>query len=222
MIENREVLTMAKEKKRYFSLTIVSFLATISAVLITLGVSFAITTYIQKGSRENTIVTGTFLFQYNEGTEEGNGIKLENTLPMSDEEGKKLLGAHNVFDFSVLATVKGAPVTYEIIAVKQANSTLADYQAKLYLTERKSDVIEAELPGTVVNGNVMRYSDLTDTMQSGINGKTIYREVVPGDTGSYHKNFRLRMWLASDVDTNDEANQGKVFSVKLHVYAHAE
>ena len=89
---------------------IVSIVLLLSLVLITVGISYAFFTYIGQGSTENTITTGNLTFVYDEKNAQGNGIKLSNAFPISDDTGKSQIGSDNVFDFQVIATTQGAPI----------------------------------------------------------------------------------------------------------------
>lgn len=212
---------------------IVLVLAIFLLVAVTIGVSYAFFTYARLGTTENTITTGTITFLYDEKNASGNGIVITDALPTTDANGKILTGDNNVFDFKVLATTTGnTSLPYEITARKKADSTAPEDAIKIYLTEVGTDT-ETPAPLTLKDTNVTRFSELTQTgvaVSDGIIEKTIYNGSVPANSTNYEKNFRLRMWIADDVDyspTKDsEGNDvypmnNKKFTVTVNVYANA-
>lgn len=182
---------------------LLSILGVLSLVLITAGVTYAFFSYAKEGLTENTISTGTITFVYDElADQEGNQIKIENALPMSDSEGMALEGEKNVFNFKVTSTVSGdASIPYEVTARKKSG-TLSEDQIKLYLESTGSETNGENF--TVANGEVKTYKDLTQTateVPAGTVEKTIYKGTVPGGS-NYTQNFELRMWIAGDKDEN--------------------
>ena len=212
---------------------ILLILALFLLIAVTAGVSYAFFTYTRLGETDNTITTGTITFLYDEQNALGNGIGITDALPMSDEDGKVVTGTNNVFDFRILATTTGnADIPYEITARRKDNSDAIDSNVKLYLTEVGTDN-ETAAPLTMNGDTVRKYSELTQTttpVGDEIVEKTIYRDVVPGTTTNYEKNFRLRMWISDDTDfspeTDEEGNDNypmnnKKFTVTVNVYANA-
>lgn len=212
---------------------IVLVLAIFLLVAVTIGVSYAFFTYARLGTTENTITTGTITFLYDEKNASGNGIVITDALPTTDANGKILTGDNNVFDFKVLATTTGnTSLPYEITARKKADSTAPEDAIKIYLTEVGTDT-ETPAPLTLKDTNVTRFSELTQTgvaVSDGIIEKTIYNGSVPANSTNYEKNFRLRMWIADDVDyspTKDSQGNdvypmnNKKFTVTVNVYANA-
>ena len=105
---------------------LLSVLGVAILVVAVVGVSFAAFSYSRTGEQVNTITTGTITMNY---TDDSNGIKLTNAMPMSDENGKALTGENNVFDFTVTATINGSGTTtinYDVTATKESDSTLDD------------------------------------------------------------------------------------------------
>ena len=167
-----------------------------------------------KGTTSNIITTGNISFAYTEGDFVGNGIKITNALPISDEEGKILFGANNYFDFSINGNSSVNDVNYEIVVNKDASSTMDDGNIKIYLTEiTAAGEVPSEL---VINNSVKTYSELNDSTKQ--NGKIVYLGTMKNNTSNYNKKFRLRMWIASDVDFTEV--MGKELSVKVNVVAY--
>ena len=183
---------------------LLSILGVLSLVLITAGVTYAFFSYAKEGLTENSITTGTITFIYDElAGQAGNQIRIENALPMTDDEGKALQDEYNVFNFTVTSTVSGdASIPYEVTARKKAGSTLSDDQIKLYLTSTGSETNGENF--TLDGTNVKTYADLTQTstdVPTGTVEKTIYKGTVPAKS-NYTQNFELRMWIAGGEDGN--------------------
>jgi len=77
--------------------TIISIVAVVLLIVIVLGVSYAVFTYSQVGTKNNVIKSGSITFAYNETT---NGINISNVMPISDIAGKAQTGEGNVFEFT--------------------------------------------------------------------------------------------------------------------------
>ena len=204
---------------------LLSILGIITLVIVTVGVSYAFFSYTKKGTTENSIKTGTITFLYTEVTGVGKGIKIEDSLPISDDQGKLLTGSGNVFEFKITSdTLSNTSIPYEITARKSSNSTLEESAVKVYLTEVDGEESELLLDN---------YSNLkgTDTnVPEGIVEKTLYKGKVPANTTKYEKNFKLRMWLDEGIDfspvKDEDGNDtypynGKTFTLTVNVYANA-
>lgn len=210
------------KKKKYE--TIITSVLLLCLILVVIGVSFAFFTYSRQGSRENTIITGSLTFIYDEQQKEGNGITLDNAFPMSDETGKTQIGNNNVFDFQVLATTAGESIFYEVIGEKDEASTLAEEMVKIYLTSLNGSV-EEEISTTVKDGSVTTYDELIDTTIVDQKGKTLYQDIVPEGQKNYLKSFRLRMWIKDEeeIDTDGQwDNNSKFFTIRINVIAGGE
>ncbi|MEG1987520.1 MAG: hypothetical protein RR047_03545, partial [Bacilli bacterium] len=170
----------------------------LSVIVITVGVTYAFFTYVGMGNTENTITTGTLTFVYDEKASLGNGISLTNLLPQSDTVGASLVGSNQVFDFQVIATTHGSPITYEVIAEKGASSTLNEGVAKVYLTTVEGQT-ETPVSTTVKDNKVTTYNNLNNTNITNQTGKTIYQETISKNQTNYTKVFRLRMWLSEEA-----------------------
>lgn len=204
-------------------------LSLVLLVAVTAGVSYAFFNYTRFGATDNTITTGTITFVYDEKEAVGNGILIEDAFPMTDADGIRISGTNNVFDFKIIATTTGnSDISYEITARKDDVSDDIDESVKLYLTEVETNS-ETEAPLTMNNNVVKKYSELTQTtipVDDGIVEKTIYKSTVQSGSKDYEKNFRLRMWIADDVDFSPDENDNypmndKKFKVKVNVYANA-
>lgn len=201
---------------------LLSIIGVLSLVLITAGVTYAFFSYTKEGVTENTISTGTITFYYDEQEAEGNGIQISDALPMSDEEGKALAGANEVFNFRITSTVSGnANIPYEVTARKSADSTLGEDQVKLYLTATGSETKGTNYTtsdGTTA-GTVKLYSELTQTsttVPEGTVEKTIFRGTVPAGKQDYTEDFTLKMWIKGG-ETNEADYSPYEFVLKTAV-----
>lgn len=191
----------------------------VSMALIFTGISIAVFNYFGTGMTNNVIQTGKIIFSYNEEGGISNGINIQDALPVPDETGKVLSGSHEYFEFSVSATTPNTNLTYEIVAKKGEDSTLAEDNVKIYLTSFEGNS-EVATPLTTNNGSVVTYSELKDTTNPLLTGKTIYYGEVKAGEVSYGKRFCLRMWVKqSEEGYNFEEINDKTFSVKVDVAA---
>ncbi len=205
-----------EKKKRHPSILIILFL--LSIVLVTMGVSFAFFEYIERGNTVNYVETGNMIFRYDESNREGNGIRIVDAFPITDAEGKVLTGSNQTFDFQVYTNIVDNPVEYQIVAVKQDNCTLEESDVKVYLTQVNGSQETPVRNAIKSDGTVLRYSDLEDTDFPNQEGQIIYRHTMTNHT-SYTQDYRLRMWIAEDVNPADPNFSNKVFSIKVNVYA---
>ena len=202
-----------KDKKKQLLLSILGIL---SLVLITVGVTYAIFTYTRLGTTDNTITTGTLKFLYTENSKGGTGISITDAFPITDTEGKTLTGDNNVFDFKVEGTNTGKDeIPYEVTLRKKDTSTLAESNIKVYLTDMEGDADTEILAPTLYSNLNQTNVDVGDEVE-----KTIYTGSVLGNTDSYLKEFRLRMWV--DENSNQDDINGKTFTATVNVYANVE
>ena len=186
----------------------------LSLLIITIGVTYAVFTYTKEGTTDNVVTAGTLKFLYTENSAGGTGINISEAEPISDTQGKSLVGDKNVFDFKVEGTNTGSEVIpYEVTLRKKDTSTMSEDNVKVYLTDEteSTDIVEPTL-----------YSKLTQTnIDVGSNiEKTLYKGEVLGNTNNYLKTFRLRMWI--DEDSNQNDINGKSFTGMVNVYSNAK
>ena len=181
------------------------------------GISIAIFTFFGKGNTNNVIETGRVIFSYSDAEKKGNGIDIENALPIEDEVGKTLSASNEYFDFSVTASTTSTDLAYEIVVLKSDDSTLSENLVKIYLTELEGNN-EIEVP--LVKENVPTYNELNDTTNNLLNGKTVYYGSVKAGEVAYGKKFRLIMWIKKSDDITDaELEEIKTFKVRVNVAA---
>ena len=198
-------------KKKQVLLTLI---AIISLIVITVGVTYAFFNYAKEGTTDNTIKTGSITFLYTEVSGVGKGISLTEAYPVADSIGKVQVGEGKVFDFKVTSNISmNSNIGYQVTARKKTGSTLANSAVKVYLTE---------VNGTEQELLLSKYSELSQTDRVDANKyteKVLYESRVPANTSNYEKNFRLRMWVSDDTDFSDGSMNDKTFTLTVNVYA---
>lgn len=204
--------------KRYRLVILLLFL---SVLTIFLGISLAVFNYLGNGTTNNVIQTGRIVFSYSDAElgAGGNGIEIVNAYPIPDSKGKILASPNEYFDFNVTASTTNTDLAYEIVVNKNEESTLEEERVKIYLTEFNANKeVETEITGGSV---VPTYSELKDTTNTALKGKSIYFGTVKAGEVAYGKSFRLRMWIKDDHMTvqDSELTASKEFKVKVNVAA---
>ena len=200
-----------KNKKKQIIITLV---AIISLIVITVGVTYAFFNYAKEGTTDNTIQTGSITFLYTEVSGVGKGISLTDAYPVADSIGKVQVGEGKVFDFKVTSNISmNSNIGYQVTARKKTGSTLANSAVKVYLTE---------VNGTEQELLLSKYSELSQTDKvdsSKFDERILYEATVPANTKNYEKNFRLRMWVDENTDFSDGSMNDKTFTLTVNVYA---
>ena len=200
-----------KNKKKQIIITLI---AIISLIVITVGVTYAFFNYSRTGTTDNVVKTGEITFLYTEVSGVGKGISLTEAYPISDSIGKVQVGEGKVFDFKVTSNISmNSNIGYQVTARKKTGSTLANSAVKVYLTE---------VNGTEQELLLSKYSELdqTDKVDSSkYDERILYEATVPANTKNYEKNFKLRMWVSDDTDFSDGSMNDKTFTLTVNVYA---
>ena len=200
-----------KNKKKQIIITLV---AIISLIVITVGVTYAFFNYAKEGTTDNTIQTGSITFLYTEVSGVGKGISLTEAYPVADSIGKVQVGEGKIFDFKVTSNISmNSSIGYQVTARKKIGSILANSAVKVYLTE---------VNGTEQELLLSKYSELdqTDKVDSSkYDERILYEATVPANTKNYEKNFRLRMWVDENTDFSDGSMNDKTFTLTVNVYA---
>lgn len=155
-------------------------IVTISILIVAISaVSYAIWTSFQKQSEPNKVATGCFNIQLNEESE---SIQLNNTFPMTDEDGLKL----SPYTFSVENTCS-VVATYQINIEVLENNTLSANYIKLALNE------EAPL--------LLSRLDTTDpTIAGAIAYHLRNGQLKPGESVRH----KIRLWMDENTPTTEE------------------
>jgi len=195
---------------------ILSLLAVITVIIITGGVTYAFFSYTKTGTTDNVLTTDTITFLYTEVDGVGNGIKIENAFPMSDEKGKVLTKTNEYFDFKVTSkTASTIAIPYEVTARKSKDSDDIDEYIRVYLT--KGETNEEVL---LENYDKLDQTDKVDVDKW--TEKVIYTDTVPVNESNYEESFRLRMWLREGTRFDTTDMNDKTFKLTVNVYANAE
>lgn len=206
-----------KNNKYAFTICCILFL---SLMFLFAGISYSIFNYFGSGMTSNVIQTGRIVFSYSDADGGGNGINIENAVPISDEQGKILSGDGEYFDFTINASTVNTNLYYEIVVSGNDLSTLPEEYVKIYLTYFDGNK-EMETPLTVINNDVVTYDKLNTTNNPSLFGKTIYYGTVSAGEVAYGQRFRLRMWVK--IPENDDFDYAtlynKNFSLKVNVSA---
>ena len=200
-----------KNKKKQIIITLI---AIISLIVITVGVTYAFFNYAKEGTTDNVVKTGGITFLYTEVSGVGKGISLTDAYPVADSIGKVQVGEGKVFDFKVTSNISmNSNIGYQVTARKKTGSTLANSAVKVYLTE---------VNGTEQELLLSKYSELDQTDKVDISKydeRILYEATVPANTSNYEKNFRLRMWVDENTDFSDGSMNDKTFTLTVNVYA---
>lgn len=205
-----------KNKNKY-DLARVATLAMLvfSMLFLISGITYAIFKQFSRGSTENFIEAGMISFAYNENVSKDNGIYLEEAFPIPDSSGIFLQGVNEYFDFSVSAKSTIADVYYEVVVIKQLESTLPEDFVKVYLTTKSGNIERAS--SEVMDGTrVKTYPELKNSEIS--DGKVAYTGIVKESFEDYHQDFRLRIWITDEKEKNS-VPYNTTFSLKVRVNA---
>jgi len=196
-----------KNKKKQMIITLI---AIISLIVITVGVTYAFFNYSRTGTTDNVVKTGGITFLYTEVSGVGKGISLTEAYPVADSIGKVQVGEGKVFDFKVTSNISmNSSIGYQVTARKKTGSTLANSAVKVYLTE---------VNGTEQELLLSKYSELSQTDKvdsSKYDEKILYEATVPANTANYEKNFKLRMWVSDDTDFTDGSMNDRTFTLTV-------
>ena len=196
---------------------VVSVLGILGIVLATIGVTYAFFSYSKTGTKENSITSGKVTFLY---TESSQGITLTDAMPMTDDQGKAQTGEGKVFDFRVTSSVGANMRIPYIVTVKPDSSVIPAEYIKLYLTDQSDNEIESVR-------TLASLDNYTNTITGLTGEKVLYEGEVPAGNSNYNKLFRLRMWIADNIDMNEGNTgigtyNGASFSIKVNVYGEGE
>ncbi len=170
------------------------------------GITYSV--YYGEGNDDNIIDTSQIIFTYSDVGQAGNGILLEDAVPISDELGKMMVGTHQYFDFSVTASTKNANLLYKILIHKDQNSTLNDENVRLYLTQLMGSYEEEKV--------LIPFSELETETIHNKDYYVLYEKKLGKDLNNYSDSYRLRMWIKEDAKDYEE----QYFSIKIDVYAY--
>lgn len=203
-MENTELKQEEKEKKNYWAYLLLFALLLFFCVF---GITYSIYTF--DDNSDNQVETGNIIFTYSDVNQGGNGIYLQNAVPVSDSLGKIMTGEKEYFDFYITTTTKNSNVDYKILVKKDEKiSTLSNDKVRIYLTQMLGSY-EQELVLT-------NFSDLPQEKIENQNYYVLYTKSLIDDLENYSESYRLRMWVKSGATNYED----QYFSVKVDVYAY--
>ncbi len=182
------------------------FLFTILLFFCVLGITYSI--YYKDETGDNEINTGEIVFTYSDAGQAGNGILLEDAIPISDAVGKVMVGTHQYFDFAITTSTKNTNLLYKILIHKDSGSTLSNDNVRVYLTQLMGGYEEEKV-----------FADFSDLKMEKIHNQdyyVLYEKKLGKELNNYSDAYRFRMWLKEDAKNYEE----QYFSVKIDVYAY--
>ena len=197
---NNKIARTPKEKKVKIITLVVLLILLVSIV----GVSYSAWKYTFEGN-ENKIETGDVSLKLLESNK--NIISLNNSLPMSDEEGIKQTETGNVFDFSVETKASfniniGYKINIEKLSVEEGYTSLEDDQIKIYLTDENNNKIIGPVKISELD-NYNLYEDMN---------------IHTKDNNIQIDKYKIRVWIDKDVDaSNWDENTKLEYKFKIGV-----
>ncbi len=199
--------------------SIIFIISDILVLIIVLGIAYATFSYAKPGTKVNKIIAGAITMSY---TESSNKISIANATPMSDTSGEAMAGDGEYFDFTISTNMTTSqPISYEVTAEKDNESTLADDEVRLYLEKYETE-------SAIASGESIEYEEVFSPIAfTPIDSEDATGEDSLGakntemllDTGEITTDktvyYRLRMWVAEGYTHTQEA---KTYEVTVNVY----
>lgn len=170
------------------------------------GITYSV--YYGDGNSDQEIDTGKIIFTYSDVGQAGNGILLNDALPISDAIGKSMVGKNQYFDFFVSASTNKKPLLYKILINKDQNSTLSNQNVNLYLTQVMGSYEEEVV--------LTNFSDLKEEVINQKKYYVLYEKELESNLENYNESYRLRMWIKEDAYNYEN----QFLSIKIDVYAY--
>ena len=190
---------------------ILSIIAVVTILVITVGVTYAAFSYVKPGQTLNTITTGAITMSYEESE---NTISLNNALPTTQATGKKQLGDGEYFDFTVKSSIKGnMDINYEIAAQEEDGNTFSSSNIYYYLTKVNSNGLETE-----VMSPRKYYAEKEENIYTGRPAGVF--SMFTGnlaEQGETSITYRLRLWVDEGYNPQGDGG-GLTYKVKVNVY----
>ena len=176
-----------KEKKKKLIIT-----GAIILILLIIGVSYAYWQLIHTQTNTNVVKTGCFNITFTSGS----GINMNNTLPITDIEGKTT----TPHTFTITNTC-GSPASYQINLERLDTSTLDSEHVKAVLNTKPPRLLT-------------KYDEVETTIVNATNSYKLYKGILkPLET----KTYDLRIWM--DHATTTIQGSSKSFSSKIVIIA---
>ena len=190
---------------------ILSIIAIVIILVITVGVTYAAFSYVKPGQTLNTITTGAITMSYEESE---NTISLNNALPTTQATGKKQLGDGEYFDFTIKSSIKGnMDINYEIAAQEEDGNTFSSSNIYYYLTKVNSNGLETE-----VMSPRKYYAEKKENIYTGRPAGVF--SMFTGnlaEQGETSITYRLRLWVDDAYNPQGDGG-GLTYKVRVNVY----
>ncbi len=191
----------------------------IIVLVIVLSIAYGAFSYAKPGTKVNKIIAGAITMSYTEGS---NKISIVNATPMSDASGEAMNGEGEYFDFTISTNMTTSqPISYEVTAERDNDSTLGNDEVRLYLEKYETD-------SEVASGEAIEYEEVfSPKAYTPIDSENATGEDEMGakntemllDTGEITTDktvyYRLRMWVAEDYTHTQDSN---TFEATVNVY----
>lgn len=159
-----------------------------------MGISYAAWRLTLSQTTANTLNTSCFDITF----EEENAILLQNTFPMHDEDGKKLIP----YSFTIKSNCESY-ATYQVQLEIINTSTLRDEYLKIMINDKNPGILNTlQLGEKTLNEADRAY--IIDNNALDVNEE---------------KTYTLRVWLDENVTTETEGVQGSSWSAKITINA---
>lgn len=194
---------------------LLSVLGVAILVVAVVGISFAAYQATVTFDETNSVSTGTIMVSYTEPT---NAINITDAMPLSDANGMALSGENKTFDFTVSTRATNAlTVPYVISLTRDASSTLANNEVKVYLTHADDSVVTDVTSGKALGAALVSSFGDHATRANTVTLATI-NDVFAG-TGEAAKvtNYRLRLWVDENVAVSADSNSVKSYKALVNV-----
>ena len=190
---------------------ILSIIAIVTILVITIGVTYATFSYVKPGQTLNTITTGAITMSYEESE---NTISLNNALPTTETTGKKQLGDGEYFDFTIKSSIKGnMDINYEIVAQEEDGNTFSNSNIYYYLTRVDSNGKETE-----VMAPRKYYAEKDENIYTGRPAGVF--SMFTGnlaEQGDTEIKYRLRLWVDEKYNPQGDGG-GLTYKIRVNVY----
>ena len=170
-------------KKKYYILTIISF---VFLILMVIGVSYAAYKFSAAGTKENVISTGTISMSYSQNS----FIDLKHTYPKTDTYAIATKEDKSSMEFSVSMETSGTKQINYVLALTeiQEGETLKSDKVKIYL----------EKEGKVVNNFETNKGQTIESFKNKyveglIDSYAIYQDILTTSNKTHH--YTLTSWI---------------------------
>lgn len=188
---------------------IIKIMAPISLIAL-VGISYAIFYVILAGNKEHILKTGNLEFSYEEPS---NSLQINDTKVMSDEDG---IAQTDYFEFKVSAEdSEEETMNYRIYLVENANSTMANTNVKVNLTQVVNSSETQVLAPTIIN-NLSSYAKYEGA-------KILYDSSFTFDGISSLEQihiYRFRIWFNNGTITETTNGDSQNISMSSSTYSY--